>query len=81
MDAALADQLRGHIDVVNKCAYLPEKQVLDLCTRCTKLFAAEQNMVHVDVPVTIVGDIHGTSRRGYHRSTVSNVSWQANFTT
>lgn len=59
MTEQLADQLEGHIGVVNQCSYLPEKEVMNCCSLCTQIFKAENNVVPVPTPVTIVGDIHG----------------------
>lgn len=59
MTEALAEQLAADIAVVDKCTYLPEKEVTRTCKKCTEIFKAEDNVVPVQTPVTIVGDIHG----------------------
>lgn len=42
-----------------ECNYLPEQEIVSLCQKCTEIFKAEENVVPVPTPVTIVGDIHG----------------------
>ena len=34
-------------------------QVIELCARCTEILKNEENVVTVQTPVTIVGDVHG----------------------
>eukprot|EP00918_Siedleckia_nematoides_P086999 GHVU01191367.1.p3 GENE.GHVU01191367.1~~GHVU01191367.1.p3 ORF type:complete len:109 (-),score=23.28 GHVU01191367.1:120-446(-) len=36
-----------------------EKEVAELCTRATEILREEGNVQPVNVPVTVVGDIHG----------------------
>ncbi|KAF2432580.1 Metallo-dependent phosphatase [Tothia fuscella] len=51
LDTAIA-QLRA-------CRPIPEVQVRELCYKATELLIEEGNVVGVDAPVTICGDIHG----------------------
>ena len=51
LDKAIA-QLRA-------CRPIPEPQVRELCYRARELLIEEANVVTVDAPVTICGDIHG----------------------
>lgn len=51
LDKAIA-QLRA-------CRPIPESQVRELCYKARELLIEEGNVVHVDAPVTICGDIHG----------------------
>ncbi|KAK5078076.1 phosphoprotein phosphatase PP4 catalytic subunit [Lithohypha guttulata] len=51
LDHAIA-QLRA-------CRPIPEPQVRELCYRARELLIEESNVVTVDAPVTICGDIHG----------------------
>jgi len=51
LDRAIA-QLRA-------CRPIPEPQVRELCYRARELLIEESNVVTVDAPVTICGDIHG----------------------
>ncbi|KMU87953.1 serine/threonine-protein phosphatase 4 catalytic subunit [Coccidioides immitis H538.4] len=51
LDKAIA-QLR-------KCRPIPEPQVRELCYKARELLIEEGNVVTVDAPVTICGDIHG----------------------
>ncbi|KAK5947407.1 phosphoprotein phosphatase PP4 catalytic subunit [Knufia obscura] len=51
LDRAIA-QLRA-------CRPIPEPQVRELCYRARELLIEEANVVTVDAPVTICGDIHG----------------------
>ncbi|SLM39567.1 serine threonine protein phosphatase [Lasallia pustulata] len=51
LDKAIA-QLRA-------CKTIPESQVRELCYKARELLIEEGNVVQVDAPVTICGDIHG----------------------
>ncbi|PYI11133.1 serine/threonine-protein phosphatase PP-X [Aspergillus sclerotiicarbonarius CBS 121057] len=51
LDRAIA-QLRA-------CRLIPEAQVRELCYKARELLIEEGNVVNVDAPVTICGDIHG----------------------
>ncbi len=51
LDKAIA-QLRA-------CRPIPEAQVRELCYKARELLIEEGNVVGVDAPVTICGDIHG----------------------
>ena len=44
---------------INQCKFLSEQDVMRFCKLATQFFSKEQNVVMVDIPVTIVGDIHG----------------------
>jgi serine/threonine-protein phosphatase 2A catalytic subunit len=59
MTEALAAELKGNIEEVNKCTFLTESAVISMCRMCTEIFKEESNVVKVKTPVTIVGDIHG----------------------
>lgn len=48
--------LRQHLFKEGRVA---EDAVLQIVRQCTKLLRAEENLVHVDAPITICGDIHG----------------------
>ena len=41
------------------CRTIPESQVRELCYKARELLVEESNVVQVDAPVTICGDIHG----------------------
>lgn len=41
------------------CKYLPETEVLKLIDFCSDILVEEPNILDVDSPVTICGDIHG----------------------
>lgn len=38
---------------------LPERDVIDLCTKAKEIFSEESNVMLLECPITIVGDIHG----------------------
>eukprot|EP00826_Nyctotherus_ovalis_P053210 TRINITY_DN687_c0_g1_i7.p1 TRINITY_DN687_c0_g1~~TRINITY_DN687_c0_g1_i7.p1 ORF type:complete len:251 (+),score=69.84 TRINITY_DN687_c0_g1_i7:157-909(+) len=44
---------------LRKLKYPTESEVIGLCKKARELFASEYNIVNVDAPVTICGDIHG----------------------
>ena len=41
------------------CKIIPEPSVREICHKARELLIEEANVVHVDAPVTICGDIHG----------------------
>ncbi|KAL9594286.1 MAG: hypothetical protein Q9219_007113 [cf. Caloplaca sp. 3 TL-2023] len=51
LDRAIAD--------LRACKTIPEPAVRDLCHKARELLIEEGNVVQVDAPVTICGDIHG----------------------
>ena len=59
MTDQLAERLRTDLEIVGQCKYLEEREVLDICQKCTAVFKLEPNVVKVATPVTVVGDIHG----------------------
>lgn len=53
------DHLDNLIDQLFDCKPLSEKEVIDLCSRAKDILQHESNVHPVNVPVTVVGDIHG----------------------
>eukprot|EP01062_Namystynia_karyoxenos_P077088 TRINITY_DN768_c1_g4_i1.p1 TRINITY_DN768_c1_g4~~TRINITY_DN768_c1_g4_i1.p1 ORF type:complete len:345 (+),score=115.30 TRINITY_DN768_c1_g4_i1:122-1036(+) len=51
--------LDRQIEQLKRCETLKESEVKGLCHAASELLQEEQNVVMVDAPVTIVGDIHG----------------------
>ncbi|CAL5871079.1 uncharacterized protein PFLUO_LOCUS5325 [Penicillium psychrofluorescens] len=51
--------LDGAIEQLRACRLIPEAQVRELCYKARELLIEEGNVVSVDAPVTICGDIHG----------------------
>lgn len=51
VDLCLEHLFRGEI--------LHEMMVRDICQRMKEIYAKEPNVITVNAPVTIVGDIHG----------------------
>ncbi|GLI72618.1 phosphoprotein phosphatase PP4 catalytic subunit [Penicillium ochrochloron] len=47
------------IEQLRACRLIPESQVRELCYKARELLIEEGNVVSVDAPVTICGDIHG----------------------
>ncbi|KAI9928268.1 hypothetical protein ASPWEDRAFT_131365 [Aspergillus wentii DTO 134E9] len=47
------------ISQLRACRLIPESQVRELCCKARELLIEEGNVVSVDAPVTICGDIHG----------------------
>lgn len=47
------------ISELRACRVIPEAQVRDICYKARELLIEEGNVVLVDAPVTICGDIHG----------------------
>ena len=55
----LTDILPSAITELRACRTIPESQVRELCHKARELLIEEGNVVQVDAPVTICGDIHG----------------------
>ncbi|KAL0481537.1 serine/threonine-protein phosphatase 6 catalytic subunit [Acrasis kona] len=51
--------LDAWIEKVEKCTYLPEKELKKLCTFVKSILMEESNIQPVASPVTVCGDIHG----------------------
>ena len=54
-----AKSLDAQIERVLKCCCLQEEEVIDICGRAALIFREEPNVVNVQLPCTIVGDVHG----------------------
>ena len=62
MDTILTTRLTSPpraIEQLRACRPIPEIQVRELCYKARELLIEEANVVGVDAPVTICGDIHG----------------------
>ena len=55
----IADHLFRAISALRACKIIPEHQVREICHKARELLIEEANVVQVDAPVTICGDIHG----------------------
>jgi len=47
------------IAMLKECKIIPEEQVKELCEKAKEVLSEEQNVHHVAIPATVVGDIHG----------------------
>jgi len=52
-------EIDRQIVLLKKCENLNESEVKDLCCKARELFIEEFNVVNLDSPITICGDIHG----------------------
>lgn len=55
----LLKSFHSAISELRACRTIPEAQVRELCHKARELLIEEGNVVQVDAPVTICGDIHG----------------------
>lgn len=53
------NSLDEQIERLQQCQLLSENEVKDLCEKAKEILAEESDVLKVDAPVTIVGDIHG----------------------
>jgi len=56
--SALMD-LDKAIESLKSCQIIPEEDVKNLCNKAKEILMEEQNVHHVPIPATVVGDIHG----------------------
>ncbi|KAJ1990203.1 putative serine/threonine protein phosphatase [Dimargaris cristalligena] len=61
-----------YIACLHRGQILPPRAVRNLCDAITEILFAESNVVQVDSPVTVVGDIHGECQAKYNGS---NAEW------
>ena len=47
------------IETLKSCRIIPEEDVKNLCNKAKEILLEEQNVHHVPIPATVVGDIHG----------------------
>ena len=51
--------LDKQIEQLRRCEYIKESEVKNLCNRAKEILMEEGNVVKVESPVTVCGDIHG----------------------
>ena len=59
MDSEQCSNLEKQIQQVLHQNVLTEKEVRILCEKAREILQEESNLLHVQVPVTVCGDIHG----------------------
>merc|ERR1719409_589884 len=47
------------IETLKQCKIIPEADVTALCSKAKEILMEEENVHHVPIPATVVGDIHG----------------------
>jgi hypothetical protein len=47
------------IEALGKGTVLPERTIRELCRKFTETLVSESNLMHIDGPVNIIGDVHG----------------------
>ncbi|OQV24717.1 Serine/threonine-protein phosphatase 6 catalytic subunit [Hypsibius exemplaris] len=55
----MTNDLDRWVEAATECKYLPENEVMKLIDFCSDILVEEPNVLDVDTPVTICGDIHG----------------------
>lgn len=56
---ASKDDVARWIETLKKCELIPEAEVKMLCEKAIEILDKEENVRHLQAPVTICGDIHG----------------------
>jgi serine/threonine-protein phosphatase PPG1 len=53
-------QLDSYIaNLIEKREILPEETIKEICEKLKEVMAQESNVLHIQAPVTVVGDVHG----------------------
>ncbi len=55
----MSSELDKQIEQLSRCEYIKESEVKSLCNKAREILIEEGNVVKVDAPVTVCGDIHG----------------------
>ena len=55
----MSSELDQIINQIRKCEFIKENDVKQICIKAKEIFISEPNVIKVDPPVTICGDIHG----------------------
>ena len=55
----MSSDLDRQIQQLSRCEYIKEGEVKALCNKAREIFIEESNVVKVDAPITVCGDIHG----------------------
>ncbi|KAJ3028203.1 UNVERIFIED_CONTAM: Serine/threonine-protein phosphatase 4 catalytic subunit [Siphonaria sp. JEL0065] len=55
----MSSDLDAQIEQLKRCEQITEAQVRDLCLKAREILVEESNIVKINAPVTICGDIHG----------------------
>ena len=59
LGAKMSGDLDKQIETLRQCRIISEKEVTDLCVKAKEILMEEENVHHVPIPATVVGDIHG----------------------
>jgi serine/threonine-protein phosphatase 4 catalytic subunit len=55
----MSGDIDKQIEQLTKCEYLKEAEVKTLCNKAKEIMSLESNVIKLEAPVTICGDIHG----------------------
>jgi len=55
----MTNELDKQIEMLGSCEYIKESDVKSLCSKAKDILREESNVVKVEAPVTVCGDIHG----------------------
>jgi serine/threonine-protein phosphatase PPG1 len=47
------------IEIIGNGSALPERTIRELCRKFTEILASESNLMYIEGPVNIIGDVHG----------------------
>lgn len=60
LDPNFSTKLDTYIEKLKKCEYIQEDSaVKELCEKAKEILSKEENVIYLNAPVTICGDIHG----------------------
>ena len=53
------NNLDNQIEQLKRCEFIKESEVKELCEKAKEILFEESNVIYIEAPVTICGDIHG----------------------
>jgi serine/threonine-protein phosphatase 4 catalytic subunit len=59
MSDTFKNNIDNYIETLKRCDFLKESEVKELCDKAKEILINEKNVLNIESPVTVCGDIHG----------------------